>query len=97
MRADRDKRARAMAGRIGRDFPQWLVIWGTYSRVYWAYPTFPVPRGTLVHSSDPGELARQMREIQLSGGQPSKPRPSNLPGPAIQPPASPADPPAPLA
>ena len=66
MHAELDKRAHAIARRIGRDFPQWLVIWGTYSRVYWAYPTFPVPRGTVLHASDPGELARQMREIQIS-------------------------------
>ena len=66
MRADLDKHAHAIAQRIGRDFPQWLVIWGTYSRVYWAYPTFPVPRGTILHSNDPGELTRQMRGIQIS-------------------------------
>ncbi len=66
MRPELDESARTIAQRIGRDFPQWLVMWGTYSRVYWAYPTFPAPGGTIVHSHDPGELTRQMREIQMS-------------------------------
>jgi hypothetical protein len=44
-----------------------VVSWGTYSRVYWAYPTFPAPRGTILHARDPSEIARQMREIQISG------------------------------
>ena len=66
IRADLDKRQRAIAQRIGQDFPQWLVIWGTYSRVYWAYPTFPIPKGTILHANDPDELIRQMREIQIS-------------------------------
>jgi hypothetical protein len=66
MRSDLDEHARTIAQRIGQDFPQWLVIWGTYSRVYWAYPTFPAPRGTILHARDPSELTRQMREIQIS-------------------------------
>jgi hypothetical protein len=63
---DLDKPARTTAHQIGRDFPQWLVMWGTYSRRYWAYPTFPAPAGTIVYARDPNDLARQMREIQIS-------------------------------
>jgi hypothetical protein len=63
---DLDKPARTTAHRIGLDFRQWLVMWGTYSREYWAYPTFPAPAGTVVHSRDPNDLAQQMRVIQMS-------------------------------
>ena len=66
MRADLDMHSRAIAQWIGQDFPQWFIMWGAYSRAYWAYPAFPAPRGTIVHSHDPGELTRQMREIQMS-------------------------------
>jgi hypothetical protein len=31
MRADLDMHSRAIAERIGQDFPQWLVMWGAYS------------------------------------------------------------------
>jgi len=58
-----------IAVRIGRDFPRWLILWGAYSREYWAYPCFRVPPGTVLHSPDPGELAGQMTMIQgLSTG-----------------------------
>lgn len=55
-----------MAKRTERDFPRWLVMWGPYSMEYWAYPCFYVPRGTIVHSSDPAELTTNMRAIQIA-------------------------------
>lgn len=60
-----DEGRRGTAARIGHDFPQWLVMWGMYSRQYWAYPLFDAPRGTIVHSADPDETARKMRAIQI--------------------------------
>ena len=63
---DLDKSARTAAHQIGRDFPQWLVMWGSYSREYWAYPTFAAPSGTIAHSRDPNDLAQQMRKMQMS-------------------------------
>ncbi len=40
-------------------------IWGVYSREYWAFACFDVPQGIMVHSVDPNELVRQMREVEL--------------------------------
>jgi hypothetical protein len=63
-----DDFCRRAAMRIEHDFPHWLVIWGPYSREYWAYPRFHAPRGTIAHSADPNVLARDMRAIQMSSG-----------------------------
>jgi len=62
-----DSFCRRTAVLIERDFPQWLVMWGPYSRQFWAYPLFNAPRGTIAHSPDPNELASDMRTIQMSG------------------------------
>lgn len=64
MRSVYDPDQRELAARIGRDFPRWLVLWGAYSRRFWAYPRFRVPRGTIAEAASPDDLAAQMRSIQ---------------------------------
>ena len=54
-----------MARRLQQAHPGWLVLWGTYSREFWAYPTLPVPRGTILHSPDADTLATRIRETRL--------------------------------
>lgn len=66
MRVIYDPDQRELAARIERDFPRWLVMWGAYSRQFWAYPCFRVPRGTIAHAAGPNDLAGMMREIQQS-------------------------------
>lgn len=61
-----DSFCRRTAALIERDFPQWLVMWGPYSREFWAYPLFNAPRGTIAHSPNPNELASDMGTIQMS-------------------------------
>jgi hypothetical protein len=46
---------------------EWLVLWGPWSRRWWAFPRFPGGDG-IVHDSDPGELARQMRTAAIRAG-----------------------------
>ena len=60
-----DETARQMARRLQQAHPGWLVLWGTYSREFWAYPTLPVPRGTILHSPDADTLAARIREARL--------------------------------
>jgi hypothetical protein len=64
--ASDDHEQRRQAARIGEVFPDWLVIWGAYSREFWAYPRFGVPRGTIAHSADQSDLAAQMRSVQAA-------------------------------
>lgn len=61
---ERDQDERRQAARIGEVFPHWLIMWGAWSREYWAYPRFRAPRGTIVHAADPGDLAAQIRAVQ---------------------------------
>jgi hypothetical protein len=63
-RAGDDREQREIAARIGAAFPSWLIMWGAYSREFWAYPRFNVPKGNIVHSAAPGDLAAEMRHLQ---------------------------------
>jgi hypothetical protein len=61
-----DQACRETARRIAGAHPRWLIIWGPYSRRYWAHPCLPVPAGTLVHASDPGTLVAGIRAVELA-------------------------------
>jgi hypothetical protein len=61
-----DEARRTTAARLQEIFPSWFIMWGTYSRRYWAYPCFGVPRGTIAHAADANDLAAAMRAIQIS-------------------------------
>lgn len=52
--------------RLSQAFPRWLIMWGAYSRQFWAYPRFDAPRGTIAHAADPGGLVAKMRAIELA-------------------------------
>lgn len=65
-RSERDSDHRERAVRLGEVFPHWLIIWGTWSRRYWAYPRFRASRGTILNAADPGDLATQMRQVQAA-------------------------------
>ena len=54
------------AARIAQHNPQWVVIWGTASREFWAFPVFQVPAGIIAHHGDPAVLTRQRRQIQTA-------------------------------
>jgi hypothetical protein len=59
------------AAKLDRDNPRWLVIWGTFSHEYVAFPIFRVPAGTVLHSVSAPELVRRMRQTeQIYGGGP---------------------------
>lgn len=61
-----DRAERLLAVRIGEVFPRWCIMWGAYSREYWAYPQFRVPRGTIAHAADPGDLTAQIRAVEAA-------------------------------
>ena len=61
------------AQQIGHRHPRWLVMWGPYSRTYWAYPRLPVPQGTIVHAPDPEMLMTAIREVELAATQNTRP------------------------
>jgi hypothetical protein len=61
-----DPDQRRTAARIAQHSPQWVVIWGTATREFWAFPVFRVPAGTIARHHDPAALTRQMRQIQTA-------------------------------
>lgn len=64
MQLIKDDSMRAVAERIMEIFPHWLVMWGHYSREFWAYPCFRAPAGTVLHATDPNTLAGMMHRLQ---------------------------------
>jgi hypothetical protein len=63
-----DEAARQIAGQIQQAFPLWLVIWGTWSREWWAFPRLDAPKGTILHSSAADGLVQQIRATELALG-----------------------------
>lgn len=61
-----DDQERQTAARIERENPRWLVMWGVYSRLYWAFPRFDAPPGMIIAAPDPGELLARMRRIEVA-------------------------------
>jgi hypothetical protein len=66
MRRTHDDDQREMARRIEQVFPHWVVLWGVWSREFWGYPRFRVPRGTIAHAASPDDVVGMMRAIQRS-------------------------------
>ena len=42
----------------------WLVVWGTYTRQFVAFPLFDAPRGTILAAGYPDALTGRMREAE---------------------------------
>jgi hypothetical protein len=59
-----DDTCRATAEQIHQTRPQWLVLWGTYSRRFWAFPLFEMRPRMLVHASSPDALITRMDEAE---------------------------------
>jgi hypothetical protein len=61
---DDDDACRATVERINQSRPQWLVLWGLYSRLYWAFPLFAARHRFLVHAAYPDALIARMDEAE---------------------------------
>ena len=75
-----DEHERRTAAQIGRDHPHWLILWGTHSRLWWAYPRFRARPGTIISATTTRELLTSMRHTELAARPGPPPRP-----PAAQP------------
>ncbi len=57
---DDAQRQRQVVGSLRQRHPDWMIMYGRYSRMFWAFPLFtPVP-GNYVGSADPTDLDRRM-------------------------------------
>jgi hypothetical protein len=52
------------AAQLTARYPHWLIVWGTHTRRYWAYPRFTVPPGNLIHAPNPTELLTLMKHTE---------------------------------
>jgi len=59
---------RQAAAQLQHDHPEWLVMWGCYTRCYVAFPLFQAPRGTVLTAGTPGEMAAQIRRTEQTSG-----------------------------
>lgn len=59
-----DNACREIAGQIGQARPQWLVLWGSYSHRFWAFPLFEMRPRLLVYASYPDALLARMDEAE---------------------------------
>jgi hypothetical protein len=49
-----------MAQAIEQGHPNWLVVWGSFTRQYVAFPLFHAPAGMMVCSAEPKALCHRM-------------------------------------
>ena len=63
-RVPADEDHQEQAARLERDNPQWLVVWGTFSHEFVAFPRFSVPQGTVLCCRSCPELVRRMRQTE---------------------------------
>jgi hypothetical protein len=60
---------REQAERLDRDNPRWMVVWGTFSHEFVAFPLFHVPPGTVLCCQSGPEMERRIRQAeQIYGG-----------------------------
>jgi hypothetical protein len=72
-----DPAQRDAAARLQQAHPWWVVMYGPWSRLYYAFPRFCVPHvppETFAAATTPGELASLMRVTELEA-RPGRPRP----------------------
>lgn len=62
-----DDQERQAAAEIQQSHPNWMVLWGYHSRLFWAFPYFQAPQGTIVSAPDRGRLLADMHSIELKG------------------------------
>jgi hypothetical protein len=59
-----DDEYRATAQEIQRQRPDWMVLWGCYSRRFVAFPLFAMRRRVIVIASYPDALLARLAEIE---------------------------------
>lgn len=60
-----DAAQRRIAAHLNHTHPDWHVTWGIHSRLYWAFPLFNAPPGTIISAATPEDLTAQMRHTEM--------------------------------
>jgi hypothetical protein len=60
-----DQEERRSAAEIEQSHPHWVVMWGCYSRLFWAFPRFQAARGTIVSARNGLQLLADMHRVEI--------------------------------
>jgi hypothetical protein len=63
---------RDIARGIEEKLPDWLVLWGVYTRQFIAFPLFDAPRGTILTANYPDALVDRIRDAERRLGRSSE-------------------------
>jgi hypothetical protein len=63
-----DYQERIIARQTELSHPQWVVMWGCYTRAFWAFPRFSVSPGTLVSAWSLEDLLFHMISVEIEFG-----------------------------
>ncbi|MEV5407625.1 hypothetical protein AB0K60_02145 [Thermopolyspora sp. NPDC052614] len=61
-----DLHRRAEADALNDQEPAWTVLYGPWSRAFWAFASLPVPRPLVIDARTAEELWEQMRAAEMS-------------------------------
>ncbi len=67
---DWDDPQRQVVGSLRQRHPGWMIVYGRYSRMYWAFPKFTVFPGNYFGATDPSELDQRMLTAEQDLGGP---------------------------
>jgi len=67
VRLDEDERQ--IAAQLQHDYPNWIILWGLHTRLYWAFPTFAASPGTIAAAA-PRQLAMWMQDSEHAAAAP---------------------------
>jgi hypothetical protein len=70
-----DPAQRAAAAAIQRDHPNWVIMYGAHSRMFYAFPLFRAPPGAIIAAPSPADLLTAMRAAELAARHYLGPRP----------------------
>jgi hypothetical protein len=65
-RDDAEQRQRQAVATLRQRHPDWMVMYGVYTRMFWAYPLFTTLPGNYVGAPDPSELDRRMTAAEAA-------------------------------
>jgi hypothetical protein len=68
-RDDAGLRQRQVIGSLRQRHPDWMIMYGAYTRMFWAFPLFTTVTGNYLGAGDPGELDRRMAAAEAKLGQ----------------------------
>lgn len=64
-----DERQRAQAAHLDAQEPGWSVLYGVWSRSFFAFAVWPAARGVVVDARTPEALREAMREAEALGAE----------------------------